>query len=548
VGTRCFAVECFFLFHYNLGTMSSNNNEQQNAMHWADVYAEKIIREKGDKDLYTCASGITPSGTVHIGNFREIISVDLVVRALRERGKNVRFIYSWDDYDVFRKVPKNMPDPELLAKYLRFPITLVPDTTGRADNYARGNELDVEKILPSVGIHPEYIYQAARYRSSKYAEGMRMALENRDAIKKILDKYRTEPLPDTWYPISVFSSFTEKDTTTVTGWDGEWGVTYHDDEVDKSETIDLRKTPYAKLPWRVDWPMRWKQEHVDFEPAGKDHHSEGGSFDTSREIVELFGWHAPVSFQYDFISIKGHGGKISSSSGDVISLPDVLEIYTPEVTRFLFVGTQPNREFAISFDLDVLKIYEDYDNCERIYFGVLPVSDKKRAHEKRIFELSQVDKVPETLSYQIPFRHLCNLLLIHELDVDAALATLKDLKDDQKDRLVARAKCAKAWLEKFAPEDFKFHLSTEKDEKVELSASALAAVQALGKVVEKMDDLAPTDFTTAMYACASDNGVETPDFFKSVYLVLIGKEKGPKLAEFIRSCGKAKVSKILERY
>jgi lysyl-tRNA synthetase class 1 len=63
-----------------------------------------------------------------------------------------------------------------------------------------------------------------------------------------------------------------------------------------------------------------------------------------------------------------------------------------------------------------------------------------------------------------------------------------------------------------------------------------------------MDDLAPTDFTTAMYACASDNGVETPDFFKSVYLVLIGKEKGPKLAEFIRSCGKAKVSKILERY
>ncbi|MBR6085458.1 MAG: class I tRNA ligase family protein, partial [Spirochaetales bacterium] len=70
--------------------------EQQNSVHWADIYAEKIIREKGDKDLYTCASGITPSGTVHIGNFREIISVDLVVKALRQKGKNVRFIYSWD--------------------------------------------------------------------------------------------------------------------------------------------------------------------------------------------------------------------------------------------------------------------------------------------------------------------------------------------------------------------------------------------------------------------------------------------------------------------
>ncbi len=155
---------------------------------------DKIIREKGEKEHYTCASGITPSGTVHIGNFREIISVELVVRALREKGKNVRFIYSWDDYDVFRKVPKNMPEPEMLSTYLRKPITLVPDTLGRAENYARGNEQDVERILPAVGVEPEYIYQAKRYRASEYAQGMRLALEKRDEIRAILDEFRTEPL------------------------------------------------------------------------------------------------------------------------------------------------------------------------------------------------------------------------------------------------------------------------------------------------------------------------------------------------------------------
>ena len=152
----------------------------QNA-HWADIMADKIIREKGDKELYTCASGITPSGTVHIGNFREIITVELVVRCLRERGKNVRFIYSWDDYDVFRKVPKNMPQKELLETYLRKPITLVPDTKNRAENYARGNEIDVEKILPTVGVYPEYLYQAERYRTNKYATDIRTALEHRGA-------------------------------------------------------------------------------------------------------------------------------------------------------------------------------------------------------------------------------------------------------------------------------------------------------------------------------------------------------------------------------
>ncbi len=126
--------------------------------HWADIYADRIIRERGDKELYVCASGITPSGTVHIGNFREIITVDLVVRALRDRGKEVRFIYSWDDYDVFRKVPANMPQKEMLREYLRKPITLTPDPYGLEKSYARRNERDLEELLPRVGIHPDFIY------------------------------------------------------------------------------------------------------------------------------------------------------------------------------------------------------------------------------------------------------------------------------------------------------------------------------------------------------------------------------------------------------
>ena len=148
------------------------SNEEKNPLlcHWADQMASKIIAEKGDLDSYTCASGITPSGTVHLGNFREIITVDLVVRALRDRGKNVRFIYSWDDYDVFRKVPANMPDPEILEKYLRYPITEVPDTTKRNENYARHHEVDIEQQLPRVGIAPEFLYQASRYRANRYAE------------------------------------------------------------------------------------------------------------------------------------------------------------------------------------------------------------------------------------------------------------------------------------------------------------------------------------------------------------------------------------------
>ncbi|HOX18484.1 MAG TPA: lysine--tRNA ligase, partial [Spirochaetales bacterium] len=300
--------------------------ESRDAVHWADQTALKIIKEHGDKEQYTCASGITPSGTVHIGNFREIISVDLVVRALRALGKKVRFIYSWDDYDVFRKVPVNMPDQETLAKHLRMPITMVPDTFGRDSSYARHHEVDVESILPAVGIKPEFLYQAERYRSSTYAEGMRKALEKREVLKGILDKYRDEDhkIQGDYWPISVFCDACDRDTTEIEGWDGEWGVSYSC-ECGHRETVDLRKAKGVKLSWRVDWPMRWAYEGVDFEPAGKDHHSQGGSFDTSKHVVEdVYGRKPPTTFRYDFIGIKGTPGKMSSSKGKVVDLYDLL--------------------------------------------------------------------------------------------------------------------------------------------------------------------------------------------------------------------------------
>ena len=38
-------------------------------MHWADVLADKLLKE--DKK-HVLATGITPSGPIHIGNMREI--------------------------------------------------------------------------------------------------------------------------------------------------------------------------------------------------------------------------------------------------------------------------------------------------------------------------------------------------------------------------------------------------------------------------------------------------------------------------------------------
>ncbi|GAB6090717.1 lysine--tRNA ligase [Spirochaeta dissipatitropha] len=539
----------------------STNQQYPAPNHWADVNAQKVIRSRGSKERYTCASGITPSGTVHIGNFREIISVDLVARAIQDHGQPVRFLYSWDDYDVFRKVPKNMPQPEMLEKYLRYPITQVPDPFGEHESYARHNEAVLEQQLERVGIFPEYIYQAEKYQASVYAKDIRRALEQRETIRAILNEHRSSPLADNWWPVSVFSEEDQTDEVDILSWDGEWSITYRTRSSGNERTVDLRETSVVKLPWRIDWPMRWAYEGVDFEPAGKEHHSAGGSFDTAKEVArQVYDYEAPVTFKYDFISIKGKGGKISSSLGNVVDLEDALEVYQPEIVRYLFASTRPNAEFAISFDLDVIKIYEDYDRSERIYYGVDSVKENRAVKERRIYELSQVDRLsatvdgsalpkPEDMPFQVPFRHLCNMLLISAGDIEQALASFTEIKPEHRDKARVRAACAWNWIQKYAPEDFRFTLKSGDEARIDLNVAELAAVQAVADEVDtrlhEHDEKSLQDF---MYTAARSNGIEPAELFTCMYRILIDKDAGPRLAGFIFTIGRDRILHILRAY
>lgn len=532
-----------------------NNNKK--TLHWADAMADKIIREKGDLPLYTCAAGITPSGTVHIGNFREIITVDLVCRALKARGKKVRFIYSWDDYDVFRKVPLNMPDQERLKECLRLPITSVPDTTGRDESYARHHEVDIERELPRVGIHPDFLYQASRYRESRYASGIQKALQNKEVIKECLNAYRDDAhkIKDTeeYWPISAFCSKCGRDTTSITGYDGDWGVSYKC-ECGNSETVDLRSAKGIKLGWRVDWPMRWKEEGVVFEPGGKDHISPGGSYDTAKLVAKrVYGYDAPVTMKYDFVTLKGLPGKMSSSKGKVIALPDALSVYTGEVLRYIFAVNKVDHEFAISFDTDVITMYEAYDRTERIAYNADKAKNEEvLEREKRVYELSQIDKVPSTMPRQVPFRLAATLLQTYSLNIDnviEALAKSGSMTDSDEERLRRRLECAREWISECAPSEFRFSLCTagyianltDKEKEAirhvrDEAVPAMAQCESDKEVQQKLYDI------------ANALGMEGKALFKAMYMALINRESGPRLASFMRIIGEDKLKDMLKAY
>ena len=89
-------------------------------------------------------------------------------------------------------------------------------------------------------------------------------------------------------------------------------------ECGNCETVDLRTFKGAKLGWRVDWPMRWNEEKVVFEPGGKDHISPGGSYDTAKLVSKkIYNWDAPITMRYDFVNLKGLYSSPSAFSGGV---------------------------------------------------------------------------------------------------------------------------------------------------------------------------------------------------------------------------------------
>ncbi len=511
---------------------------EESNYHWADLAAEKVIEEfKGNK-LFVCAAGITPSGTVHIGNFREVITVYLVSKALMDKGKKVRFIYSWDDYDRLRKIPKNLPKQELLKKYLGKPTVDTPDPYGCHKNYAEHLEKEFEKELPKVDIHPEFLYQSKKYRKCEYADQIKYVLSKRDEVKVILDKYREEKLEDDWFPLNVFCEKCGTDETKVTDYDGEYTIKYKC-KCGYENSIDFRKKGIVKLPWRLDWGMRWEYEGVNFEPGGKEHSTPGGSRDTAKEIFEKLypEKKVPIYMMYDYIIVKGIGGKMSSSLGNVINLKDALEIYEPSVLRWIFTSTRPNTEFAISFDMDVLKIYEDFDKCERIYFDKEEIkNEKERDKQKRIYELSCI-KVPKKIPKQHTFRHLTTLLQIYEMDVDK---TVKKFKIKNKERVI----CAKNWIEKYAPEELKFKVVGKV--KAKITKEYKEALLELANRLEKKNYNEQELFNEFYEICNKFN-LKNTEFFKAAYNVLINKDKGPRLAGFILAIGKNRVIKLLKQ-
>ncbi|WP_347353088.1 lysine--tRNA ligase [Intrasporangium sp.] len=492
-------------------------SEQVAAQDWVTRLADEVIAGADRRGLtgqvIVCASGISPSGPIHLGNFRELITPHLVADEIQRRGLPCEHILSWDDYDRFRRVPAGQPGvDESWEQYIGMPLTSVPAPAGSPHpNWAEHYKAPLREAMGRLGIVVREISQTEQYTAGAYVEQVLLAMRERTAIDEVLGRYRTleaaadakqresgrakarvgpdggsgrpgkhpgELTPEQqearteaergsgaageddgseggsgYYPYRPYCTSCGTDFTTVTAYDDRThALTYRCSKCGHEETVDLAEFHNGKLVWKVDWPMRWGYERVVFEPSGVDHQSPGSSFVVGKDLAPIFGWQRPIGPMYAFVGIAGMA-KMSSSRGGVPIPSDALEVMEPQVLRWLYARRKPHQSFDISFGQELQRLYDEWDALVRKVGAGRAQAGDLAAHLRAT---STAAGVLPTTPHPIPFRTIASVVDVTQGDEAQTVRILTELDPDHPvasvEELQPRLGCASRWMLGYVPE------------------------------------------------------------------------------------------------
>ena len=535
-------------------------------MHWSEEIAQRLISKNPDKDEYICAAGISPSGSVHIGNFRDIATPLFVVKALKKMGKKAKLIISWDEFDRCRKIPANVQAVvgDTYDKYIGCPYVDIPDPFGCHENYARHFEEEFLNAIKPFGIEFECRYQADMYRSGKYTADLIHALENRGEIFEILDSFKTKDKTLTeeerqavhdkekaeYYPASIFCPVCKTDFTKILNINDDCTDAEYECRCGHHGHFDFTTDYNCKLGWKVDWAMRWKYEQVDFEPGGKDHSAPTGSYNNSKVIAKkIYGHEAPIYQGYEFIGIKGVAGKMSSSSGLNMTPELLLKLYQPEIILWLYSKTEPVKAFDFCFDEGILRQYFEFDKMYAEYKAGNASEYNSAVMYNCDIEGRDLDLVPMGLLVQLGSIVDFNVPMLETVFEKIGTPYKYEQFADRLDR-------AKFWLEQCAPDQVNklrrtrnFEVYAELDEKEKAAIAAL--YDYLANASYTLDELSQELYAIPkrIYSDVTDQKelkAIQGKFFKTVYKLLIDKEQGPRLYLFLYAIEKDRFVGLLD--
>jgi len=525
-----------------------SDGEEQYRAFWADAVADVIEARNPDEPI-VIKGGVSPSGVAHLGNFNEIMRGYFVAEVLRDRGHEVRQVFTSDDKDPLRKIPRKLAntageivglgevDAGALGRNLGKPYTSIPDPFGERESYAAHFAALLKADADRLAVPVEMVSNTKLYAAGEFDDITRTVLSDLAGVRDVLSEYQ-DKVDDDYVPFNPVCAECGKITETVTSVDMAAETVKYvctdmevgDESIEGCGHEGTATFREGKLPWRLEWPGQWDVLGVDFEPFGKDHAE--GSWPSGVDVARnLYGIEPPVPMVYEWFTLNGE--PLSSSAGNIVTVPELLELLEPAVLRYFF-ALHPKK--ARDLDIERLdQLVDRFDRFERAYFGEID-DERLTAFAERAypFVVGRADDPPTEKPLRLPYTFAAVLGMVDDPDFREQLARDEghvpdDASDEVVDAALARVEKARNWAER-TENEYDYRLQTE-----------LPEVDFDGDVAAALDDLA--DFVAAghdgeaiqaeMYETAREHDTEVSDFFAAGYRLFFDDTEGPRLGEFL---------------
>ena len=494
---------------------------------WPFEEARRVLKryEKAppEKGYVLFETGYGPSGLPHIGTFGEVARTTMVKRAFEEISDiPTKLVCFSDDLDGMRKVPGNVPNPELLEEHLQRPLTDVPDPFGEYESFGHHNNAMLRRFLDTFGFEYEFISARDFYRSGQFDEILLRCAERYDDLMKIMLKSLREerrqsysiflPLhPETGRVMYVPMKHVDPVEGTVT----------FDDDTGREWTVPVTGGN-VKLQWKPDFGARWAALGVDFEMYGKEHATNEKFYDA---ICRTLGARPPEHFSYELF-LDDQGQKISKSSGNGVSIDEWLSYASTESLSY-FMYQKPKTAKRLFFDV-IPKAVDEYHQQLRAY----PGQDMKGKLNNPVWHIHG-GTVPESRML-VPFAMLLNIASVSGAENKDTLwgfiqRYAPDASPETNPDMDQAAGFAVRYYNDFVKPTKTYRAPTgEERAALEELRSQLAAYD--GPVEDEA-------LQSLVYAVGRDRFDPLRGWFTALYEVLLGASQGPRFGGFIALYG-----------
>lgn len=505
---------------------------------WPFLEAESILKKLDgktpEKGYVLFETGYGPSGLPHIGTFGEVARTTMVRHAFSLLSDIPTRLFAFsDDMDGLRKVPDNIPNPDMVREHLGKPLTSIPDPFGTHESYGHHMNNRLREFLDRFGFEYEFKSATEQYKSGAFDTALLTALKHYDAIMAVMLPTLGQERQATYSPfLPVCPETGIVLQVPIVARDIEKGtITY------KNATGELCETPvtggHCKMQWKADWAMRWYALNVDYEMHGKDLIP---SAELSTKICKIMGAIPPTLLRYElFLDEKGQ--KISKSKGNGLTMEEWLR-YAPTESLSLYMYQSPSKAKRLYFDV-IPRQTDDY----LTYLNKYPAEDEIKRFANPVWHIHQgTPPAPEVTG--LSFTLLLNLASACNPEDKSVLwgfiSRYAPTSTPQNSPFLDKmAGFAVQYYHDFVKPAKHYRAPTSQEKE---------ALLTLKEVLNTLPNEATAEIIqNEIYTIGKESGfIELKDFFKALYEILLGATQGPRLGSFIALYGTKETIGLIE--